>query len=123
MLTSCQTYHIGRQELLEQFANSPTEKKQMPLPIGIMGLFFPGVVDGNALTDVKVYDKTGKPVIIHLTDHTGVRITKSDSSRVTFMFNTFQIKDSTITGSKSHFVEWRFTPIKLKDVVRIEVQK
>ena len=92
-------------------------------PFGLLSVFYAGSVDGNDLTEVKVYDKDEKPNTIQLTDHTGVRITKKDSSRVTFYFNTLQIKDSTITGSQTHFFEWHFKPIKLADVVRIEIQK
>ncbi len=133
-LSGCQTYHLSRKDLLEQFASAKHEDKKPPsfftppgaIPGALSGLmygFFPGVAEGTDLKEVKVYDQDGHPVTIPLTDHTGVRITKTDSSHVTFYFNTLEIKDSTITGSKSHFVEWRFKPIKLKDVVRIEVQK
>jgi len=134
LLAGCQTYHMSRGDLLEQFANAKHEGKRPPsffmqpglIPVAttvVMFGFFPGVAEGTDLKEVKVYDKKGQPVIIPLTDHTGVKITKNDSSHVIFYFNTLEIKDSTITGSKTHFFEWRVTPIKLKDVARIEIQK
>jgi hypothetical protein len=58
-----------------------------------------------------------------VTNRTSVRITLADSSRTTFYFNTLLIKDSTISGSKTHFFEAHIRPIKLRDIAKIELQK
>ena len=51
-----------------------------------------------------------------------VRIIKNDGKKNTFYFNTLLIKDSTITGSKTHFMKSNIKPISIKDVRRIEIQ-
>jgi hypothetical protein len=114
LLTGCATYHVSTQSLLQQFADTQPEKKT------ILVAFH---VNGNDLKTIRVLDKNGNEVVLPVTTHTGVRITKQDSSRVTFYFNTLQINDSTITGSKAHFFEAHFKPIKLSDIAKIEIQK
>lgn len=120
LLTGCATYHLSTESLVEQFANSGTEKKKILLPI-FPYVFFVDPVTGNDLTTIKVLDKNGQEKTIRITDHTGVRITKNDNSRTTFYFNTLLLKDSTITGSKSHFFNARIKPINFKDISKIEI--
>jgi len=85
--------------------------------------FIPFSVDGNSLHQLKCVDKNGKEATIDVSNRTSVRITLADSSHKTFYFNTLLLKDSTITGSKTHFFEMHIKPILLRDVVKIEVQK
>jgi hypothetical protein len=119
-LTGCATYHISTESLVQQFANTQPEKKYIYTP---SLPFIPFSVDGNSLTTLTVLDKNGKETVIPVTNRTGVRITKTDSSRTTFYFNTLLIRDSTISGSKTHFFEAHIKPMKLKDIAKIEVQK
>ena len=122
ILSSCTTYHLSNQSLLEQFAGSSTEKKTVFLIIPPY-VFFPGVVNGNDLKTIKCADKNGKEKIIEITNRTGVRITKTDGTKTTFYFNTLIIRDSTITGSKTHFFNAQIKPINLGDIGKIEIQK
>jgi hypothetical protein len=85
--------------------------------------FIPFVVNGNDLTEVKVFDKDGKEQTIEVTNRTGIRITKKDSSRTTFYFNTLMVKDSFITGKKDHFMGINIKPINLNNILKIEIQK
>ena len=119
VLAGCATYHVSTQSLLQQFADSQPEKKTIYAPY----IFAPFHVNGNDLKTITVLDKNGNEKVLPVTNHTGVRITKQDSSRVTFYFNTLQIKDSTISGSKTHFFEAHFKPIKLSNIAKIEIQK
>jgi uncharacterized lipoprotein YajG len=120
LLTGCATYHLSTESLVQQFADTKPEKKYAYEPT----LFFiPFSVTGNDLQTIKCLDKDGKETTIALTNRTSVRITLADSSRTTFYFNTLLIKDSTISGSKTHFFEAHIRPIKLRDVVKIELQK
>ena len=120
-ISGCATYHLSTQSLMEQFADAKHEDKHLML--FTPPFFFYGSVSGNDIQTLKVYDKNEKEYFIYVDNHTGVRITKKDSSRRTFYFNTLLIKDSTITGSKTHFFEWQITPIKLDDILKIEIQK
>lgn len=121
-LTSCTTYHLSTQSLLEQFANSGTEKKTTVLILPPF-FFYPGTVKGNDLTSIACLDKGGHQKAILLSNRTSIRITKTDYSRTTFYFNTLLLKDSTIAGSKSHFFNIPINPIKLSDIAKLEVQQ
>jgi hypothetical protein len=121
-LAGCTTYHLSTQSLLEQFANSGTEKKTTVLfepPF----FFYPGTVKGNDLTSITCLDTHGHQKTILLSNRTSIRITKTDNSRTTFYFNTLILKDSTIAGSKSHFFNVPIKPIKLSDIATLEVQE
>ena len=121
LLTSCATYHITPKNLVEQLADTQKEKKINV--IIAFPLFFPGVVTGNSLRQVKVLDKNEKECIIPVTHHTGVRVTKKDGKRKTFYFDTLIIQDSTITGKNDHFLGIDITPINLNNIEKIELQK
>lgn len=118
--TGCATYHMTTQSLLEQLANTQPQKKVnfiVALP-----LVFPGIVNGNSLTNIKVLDKNNKECIIPVSRQTGVRITKKDGTRKTFYFDTLLIQDSMITGKKDHFLGINITPINLNNIEKIELQ-
>src|ERR1700733_14180865 len=101
MLSGCATYHLTTQSLLEQFADSGTEKKVNY--IVAFPFVFPGVVKGNTLRELKVTDAAGKEQMLHVTTRMGIRITTKGGKRNTFYFDTLLIQDSTITGKKDHF--------------------
>ncbi len=120
VMSGCATYHITTTSLLEQLATSQPEKKInyiVALPI-----VFPGVVTGNSLKEIKVFDKDEHECIIPVSRQTGVRITKKDGTRKTFYFDTLLVKDSTITGKNDHFFGVNITPINLNNVDKIELQ-
>src|SRR6266446_9223541 len=109
MLVGCSTYYLSTESMLEQFSYSHPDLKITE------SLYISGTVLGNDLTEIKCTDKNGFERTVHINTHTNVRITKKDSSSTIFYFNTLIIKDSLITGSKSHFVEVNIIPIKLSD--------
>jgi len=120
LLTSCSTYHLSSESLVQQMADTKPERQYIYSP----NLpFIPFSVDGNSLHQLKCIDKNGKETTIVVTNRTSVRITLADSSHKTFYFNTLLLKDSTISGSKTHFFEMHIKPILLRDVVKIEVQR
>jgi hypothetical protein len=121
LLSSCTTYHMTTQSLLEQLADTQKEKKVTVLVA--FPLVFPGVVTGNSLRQIKVLDKNEKECIIAVTNHTGVRVTKKDGTRKTFYFNTLIIQDSIITGKNDHFIGTNIKPINLNNIEKIELQK
>jgi len=121
LASSCATYHMTTQSLLEQFAATQEEKKVTVLVA--FPIAFPGIVKGNSLRQVEVLDKNENECIIPVTNHTGVRITKKDGKRNTFYFNTLIIQDTTITGKKDHFFGLNIKPINLNDIQKIELQK
>ncbi|MBS1584684.1 MAG: hypothetical protein JSS82_03995 [Bacteroidetes bacterium] len=121
LLMSCVTYHISTQSLMEQFAHAQKETKTT-LFIAPPYVFFPGIVDGNSLKEIKVLDKNERAFILPVTNHTSVKITKNDGAHTTFYFNTLLLQDSTITGSKTHFFEAHIRPIKFMDIAKIELQ-
>lgn len=121
MLTGCQTYHMTTQSLIEQLAE--TKKETKVNMIIAYPFFFPGVVTGNDLREIKVLNKYEKECIIPVTHHTGVRITKNDGKRKTFYFDTLIIEDSTITGKNDHFLGINIKPINLNNIQKIELQK
>lgn len=120
LLASCATYQVSTQSLVQQMTDTKPEKKFIYSP----NLpFIPFSVEGNDLKTIQVLDKNGKESSIGITNRTSVRITKNDSSHTTFYFNTLLIKDSTITGSKTHFFEAHIRPIPLRSIAKIEIQK
>lgn len=121
LLSSCATYHMTTQSLIEQLADTQKEKKVTV--VVAFPLFFPGVVTGNSLRQVKVLDKNEKECIIPVTNHTGVRVTTKDGKRKTFYFNTLIIQDSIITGKNDHFIGTNIKPINLNNIEKIELQK
>lgn len=121
-LSSCATYHITTQSLLEQFADVYPEKK-VNFIIVYPYFFFPGIVNGNSLSEIVVLDKNNNEYILPVSHTTGVRITKKDGKRKTFYFDTMLIQDSIITGKNEHFFGTNIKPIKLSDVEKIELQK
>lgn len=120
-LTSCQTYHMTTKSLIEQLADTQKEKKVNF--IVAFPFFFPGIVTGNSLREVKVLDKYEKEVFLTVTHHTGVRITKKDGKRKTFYFDTLIIQDSLITGKNDHFIGVSIKPINLNNIDKIELQR
>lgn len=120
LLTGCATYHLTTESLVQQMANTQPEEKFIYAPTLP---FIPFSVEGNSLHQLTCLDKNGKEVTFDVTNRTSVRLTLADSSRTTFYFNTLLLKDSTISGSKTHFFEMHIKPVKLRDVVKIEVQK
>ena len=120
-LTSCQTYHMTTESLLVQLSNTQKEKKVNV--IVAFPFFFPGVVTGNSIREVKVLDKMEKEVILPVNHRTGVRITKKDGKRNTFYFDTLIIQDSIVTGKKDHFIGMNIKPINLNNIAKIELQR
>ena len=108
LLLSCDTYHISTQSLVAQLSNSQNQRR----------IF----VKGNDLKTITVLDKNEQEKTLNVITQTSVRIVKNDGKKNTFYFNTLIIQDSTITGSKTHFMKSNIKPISLKDVKRIEIQ-
>src|SRR5580692_180907 len=102
LLTGCATYNLSTESLVQQMANTQPEKKYIYSPTLP---FIPFSVDGNSIHQLQCLDKNGKEMTIDVTNRTSVRITLADGSRKTFYFNTLLLKDSTISGSKTHFFE------------------
>jgi hypothetical protein len=110
----CTTYYLTTDKLVEQFINSTVEKK---------GYFFPNAVKGNSLKTITCRDNSGNLHTIQITDRTQIRITKNNNSRTTLYFNTLILKDSTITGSKTHFFNDQIKPITFSEISKIEIQE
>jgi hypothetical protein len=118
LLSSCSTYHITTQSLLEQLSNTNKEKKVLFFPF-----FIPFIVEGNSLRTIKVLDKNEAECIIRVARETSVRITKKDGKKKTFYFDTMIVHDSLITGKNDHFLGISIKPINLNDITKIELQK
>ena len=114
LLTSCATYRVSTTSLSEQLNGDAVSK-------GF--LFASDAVKGNDIKTVKCVDKNGNEKEIPVTHRTGIRITKVDNSRTSLYFNTILIKDSSITGSKSHFFNAPIKPIKFSEISKIEIME
>ena len=114
LLTSCASYQLSTQSLSDQLNGNTVGKGY---------LLAADAVQGNDLKTIKCIDKHGKEKEITVTNRTGVRITKNDNSKTTFYFNTLLIKDSSITGSKTHFLNGKVKPIKFSDISKIEIME
>jgi hypothetical protein len=57
LFSGCATYHLSTQSLLQQFANSGTEKKDIVLPV-FPYTFFIHPVTGNDLRTLTCLEKT-----------------------------------------------------------------
>ncbi|MFI0490307.1 hypothetical protein [Flavobacterium sp.] len=120
LFSSCATYHITTQSLVEQLANTHKENKK--LLVIAFPFFIPFTVEGNSLSEIKVLDINEKEKNIFVTNHTGIRITKKDGKRKTFYFNTLILKDSLVTGKVDHFLGVNINPINLNNIEKIELQ-
>ena len=125
LLNSCATYHISTESLLQQFADVRKEEKVTYFLAGgnRFLIFFPAMVQGNSLRTISVLDKDEREYPLRVTQTTGVRITGENGKKVTFYFNTLLLKDSTITGSKTHLFNAQITPIPFSQIKKIELQK
>ena len=113
-LTGCASYVLSTTSLSEQLNGNEVNKGY---------LLAHAAVKGNELKTIKCLDKNGREKEISVTNRTGVRITKMDHSKTTFYFNTLLIKDSAITGSKTHFLNAKVTPIPLSEISKIEIME
>lgn len=113
-LTSCATYQVSTTSLSEQLNENVVSK-------GF--LLAADAVKGNDLKAIKCLDKNGNPKEILVTHRTGIRITKLDKSKTSLYFNTILIKDSAITGSKTHFFNAPIKPIKFREISKIEIME
>ena len=75
-MASCATYKISAPSLSEQLNSNIVSKGY---------LLAQNAVKGNDLKAVKCIGKGGKEVEIPITNRTGVRITKIDNSKTTFI--------------------------------------
>ena len=120
LLSSCATYHISTQSLIQQCASAQKETKVNLF--AVVPMVIPGVVTGNNLDHIVVLDKYDKEYTLNITNRTGVRITKKDGTRKTFYFDTMLIQDSMITGKNDHFIGINIKPINLNNIEKIELQ-
>ncbi|MGC4059176.1 MAG: hypothetical protein QM743_13820 [Chitinophagaceae bacterium] len=121
LLSSCRTYHLTTDSLLQQFADVKPETKRNYF--GVFPLLFQGSVTGNSLRRIKVLDKNNKVRVLRITNHTGIKLTTLDGKSRRFVFDTLLIKDSTITGNRSHIFRLDIKPVKLTDIAKIEIQR
>ncbi|HEX4850112.1 MAG TPA: hypothetical protein VFV08_04855 [Puia sp.] len=118
-ISACTTYHVTTESMLRQFANMHADTRQSFVVDS--PLVFPGAVTGNALNEIKVLDQKGNEHTIQVKYNTVVLIIKKDGTSKAFFFDTLIIQDNTIYGQESHFGAMDRNPIKLDDIVRIEV--
>ena len=121
LLSSCETYHLSTQSLLEQLADTQKEKKINV--IIAFPFFFPGVVNGNSLRQIKVLDQFEKEIVLSVSNRMSVRITKKDGERKKFYFDTLLVQDSTINGKNDHFFGININPINLNNIKKIEIKE
>ena len=121
-LTGCQTYHLTTESLLKQFAEVQKEKKVNVLLVAPF-FFYPGIVDGNNLREITVLDKKEQEKTIRVSRGTSVKITQKDGKKTTFYFDTLLLKDSTITGNKTHFFTSHIKPVYFANISKIELNK
>jgi hypothetical protein len=114
LLASCVTYKISISSLSNQLNSNIVSKGY---------LLAQDNVKGNDLKTIKCIGKKNKEIDIAVTNRTGVRITKNDSTRTTFYFNTLIIRDSAIVGSKTHFFNATTKPIKFSEISTIEIME
>jgi len=114
LLAGCATYQVSTTSLSEQLNGEVVSKGY---------LFASDAVKGNDLKTIKCVNKNGHEKEIPVTHRTGIRITKVDKSKTSLYFNTIQIKDSTITGSKTHFFKAPIKPIKFSEISKIEIME
>ena len=112
ILTGCATYQVSTTSLSEQINGDVVSK-------GF--LLAANAVKGNDLKVIKCVDKNGTEKEIIVTHRTGIKITKTDNSKTSLYFNTILIKDSSITGSKSHFFNAPIKPINFSEISKIEI--
>jgi hypothetical protein len=93
LISSCQTYHITTQSLLQQLENVKKIKQSVDgngqANVGFIGAFS---VEGNDLPVLKCLNEDNDTIMLDIDHRTGIRITKKDGSHVTFYFNTLLIK-------------------------------
>jgi len=131
LISGCETFHLTRQDFLQQFANSQKAKidKVMLTPPYI---FFNGSVNGYDLVDIVCYDKDGQKEIVDVKPSTTIKITKYNGTKATFYLTTMHMQDSALTGSRTRGGEingvvlpiiTNIKPIKLKDISKIEISE
>ncbi|MBP7496940.1 MAG: hypothetical protein KA792_04675 [Bacteroidales bacterium] len=117
LLSSCMTYHITTESLVEQIKNSEQQNSKNQMNEKLKGIY------RNNLLSLKCYDKFEAEQTIPVNDGTQIRIKFKNNKRKIFYLNTLQVRDSLILGSKTHFFNAPIKPIKIKDIIYIEMQK
>ncbi|MDR3680428.1 MAG: hypothetical protein P4L41_10720 [Flavipsychrobacter sp.] len=121
LFSSCATYHISPESLVQQFEAVHPEQKHTILVA--FPLIIPFTVTGNDLRTIQVLDKDNKEYKLPVTRHTSVKITQKSGKKKTFYFSTLLLKDSTVTGSNSTLIKAKIKPIVLSNISKIELQK
>ena len=113
------------QSLVEQVANPDTIKVQKYMEwVPLMG---PMPIIGQKkyfhVWKIKCLDKQEKEQILKVTSKTQIKITTKDKFGSVFYFGTIKIKDGTITGFSSRILRLQIEPIKVTDILKVEIQR
>jgi hypothetical protein len=113
---------MSTQSLIEQIEHPDTTKiayKGGP-QIGIIPI--EGKTKYTYVLKIKCLDKNEQEGMLRVSQKTQIRITKRDKTRCVFYYDTIKMKDGIITGVKSKDLHLKIEPIKLSDVVKVEIQ-
>jgi hypothetical protein len=113
---------MSTQSLIEEIEHPDTTKiayKGGP-QIGIIPI--EGKTKYMYVLKIRCLDKNEEEGMLRVSQKTQIRVTKKDKTRCVFYYDTIKMKDSIITGIKSKDLHLKIEPIKLSDVVKVEIQ-
>lgn len=119
LIASCKTYYIPVDSFNEQMKDIDAVELKTVNTKGPMG----DVVSYKTypIEYIQCVDKNDNPIVLKNSPSIEIRFTKNDNKSTTFYFDQIYIKDSTVFGDGSRFINYAKS-IPIKDIKLIEVQ-
>jgi hypothetical protein len=119
MISSCKTYYIPKESLIQQFRGIDSSQFKEVLvkgPIGENYRYW-----ANPITVIHCVDKKNNPAELINSPSIEMRVTHRGKKTI-FYFDRIYVGDSSVTGVESRFISSIRKTIPLSDISKIEVQ-
>lgn len=119
LIASCKTYYIPVDSFNEQMKDIDAVELKTVNTKGPMGDV--ASYKTYPIEYIQCVDKNDNPIVLKNSPSIEIRFTKNDNKSTTFYFDQIYIKDSTVFGDGSRFINYAKS-IPIKDIKLIEVQ-
>lgn len=116
-LVGCTTYKIPVESFREQLGGAAMQPVIMEGPLGERISY-----EANTIRTIHCVDKDGQPAELTNGPSIEARFTTSDGRRRTLYFDRLMLRNDTLIGSPSRFLENLVTTIPVASITKVEVQ-
>jgi hypothetical protein len=117
--SSCKTYYISKDSLVEQFQGIDSLKFRDVVVKGPFGETYK--YKANPITVIKCVDKNNNAAELINSPSIEMRVTHNSKKTILY-FDRVYVSDSVLTGVASRFISSAIRKIPLNEISRIEVQ-